>query len=458
MKNNPTTLPPNPESQIPNPDITVINFGCRLNSYEGEIIKQNAAEAGLDNALIFNSCAVTAEAERQVRQAIRKARKENPNAKIIVTGCGAQINPKQYADMAEVDSVIGNEEKLKADIYSSLRGVESDVAIHNHENSGLLPASLFARSRNDEKIVVNDIMSVRETASHMVASFEGKARAFVQVQNGCDHRCTFCIIPFGRGNSRSVPMGEIVAQVRSLADAGYNEIVLTGVDISDYGKDLPSSPSLGQMCRRLLSLVPNLARLRLSSIDAVEVDADLLQLFASEQRLMPHIHISLQAGDDMVLKRMKRRHNRQDIIEFCAKLRQIRPDIVFGADIIAGFPTESDEMFANTLNLVRETGLIYLHVFPYSARAGTPAAKMPQVAKEIRKNRAAQLRVAGEKNLQAYLQTQIGKNTQVLVEKEKTARTEHFAMVELSEACEAGSIVSAKITGASGEKLTGKVI
>ena len=294
---------------------------------------------------------------------------------------------------------------------------------------------------------------VRETASHLVASFDGRARAFVQVQNGCDHRCTFCIIPFGRGNSRSVPMGEIVAQVRNLVDNGYNEIVLTGVDISDYGKDLPSSPILGQMCRRLLALVPELPRLRLSSIDAVEVDADLLALFASEPRLMPHIHISLQAGDDMVLRRMKRRHNRQDIIDFCHKLREIRPDIVFGADVIAGFPTETDEMFANTLNLVREIGIIYAHVFPYSARAGTPAAKMPQVPKEIRKTRAANLREAGAQNLQEYLKTQVGKTAQVLVEKEKTGRTEHFAMVELDKVCVAGSIVEAKITGADTGKL-----
>lgn len=418
--------------------IEVINFGCRLNSYEGEIIKQNADEAGLENTLIFNSCAVTAEAERQVRQAIRKARKENPTAKIIVTGCSAQINPKQYADMAEVDSVLGNEEKL-----------------HKENYAPTLALPLMGR---EEKIVVNDIMSVRETASHLVASYDGRARAFVQVQNGCDHRCTFCIIPFGRGNSRSVPMGEIVEQVRSLVANGYNEVVLTGVDISDYGKDLPSSPTLGQMCRRLLSLVPDLKRLRLSSIDAVEVDADLLKLFENEPRLMPHIHISLQAGDDMILKRMKRRHNRQDIVDFCVKLRELRPDIVFGADIIAGFPTETDEMFENTLNLVRETGLIYLHVFPYSARAGTPAAKMPQVAKEIRKSRAKLLREEGEKNLQLYLQTQIGKTLKILVEKEKMGRTEHFAMVQLDKTCEAGSIVTAIITCAKVDKLIGEFI
>ncbi len=420
MPNSPST---NPESRIPNPTVQVVNFGCRMNIYEGEIIKQQADNAGLENALIFNSCAVTAEAERQVRQSIRKARKENPQAKIIVTGCGAQINPRQYADMPEVDSVIGNEEKLKKESY--------------------IPLPLMDK---EQKIIVNDIMSVKETASHMVASFEGKARAFVQVQNGCDHRCTFCIIPFGRGNSRSVPMGEIVAQVKNLVRSGYNEVVLTGVDISDYGKDLPGSPTLGSMCRRLLNLVPDLKRLRISSIDAVEVDSELLDLFANEPRLMPHIHISLQAGDDMVLKRMKRRHLRQDIINFCAKLRIIRPDVVFGADIIAGFPTESDEMFQNTLRLVEETGLIYLHVFPYSARTGTPAAKMPQVAKNIRKERAARLREAGEKNLQEYLQTQIGVTTEILVEKERIGKTPYFAAVELDRECEAGSIVKAKIT------------
>lgn len=430
----------------------VINFGCRLNIYEGEVIKQQADAAGLSGALIFNSCAVTAEAERQVRQAIRKARKENPEAKIIVTGCGAQINPKQYADMAEVDSVIGNEEKLKTEVYSNLssRTHVRDLCEEGGQDS---PLALGMTIENDEKIVVNDIMSVKETASHMVASFDGKARAFVQVQNGCDHRCTFCIIPYGRGNSRSVPMGEIVAQVRSLVEAGYNEVVLTGVDISDYGKDLPSSPTLGQMCRRLLTLVPELPRLRLSSIDAVEVDADLLQLFTSEPRLMPHIHISLQAGDDMVLKRMKRRHNRQDIVDFCARLRSLRPDIVFGADIIAGFPTETDEMFQNTLRLVEETGLIYLHVFPYSARSGTPAAKMPQVAKHIRKERAAALREVGERNLQEYLKTQIGKTLSVLVENGKTARTEHFAHVELDKECKAGNITKARVIKAENGKL-----
>jgi len=427
--------------------VSVINFGCRLNSYEGEVIKQQAQEAGLEGAIIFNSCAVTSEAERQVRQAIRKSRKENPNAKIIVTGCSAQINPQQYAEMEEVDKVIGNQEKLEAKSYSSLRGAVGDAAIQ----TGLLH---FVRN-DEEKVLVNDIMSVKETASHLVTSFEGRARAFVQVQNGCDHRCTFCIIPYGRGNSRSAPMGDIVAQVRKLVEVGYKEVVLTGVDISDYGKDLPGQPTLGQMMRRLLALVPELPRLRLSSIDAVEVDEDLYRLIAEEPRLMPHIHISLQAGDDMVLKRMKRRHSRQDILDFCTRVRSLRPDVVFGADIIAGFPTESEEMFANTLRLVPEAGLTYLHVFPYSSRPGTPAARMPQVPKAIRKERASRLREAGDKQLEHYLQSQIGKTAQLIVEKERTGRTEHFTVVELDRDCEPGSVVEVEIVDAGDSSLRG---
>jgi threonylcarbamoyladenosine tRNA methylthiotransferase MtaB len=409
--------------------VDVVNFGCRLNSYEGEVIKEQAAAAGLQHAIVFNSCAVTAEAERQVRQAIRRARKENPGAKIIVTGCSAQVHPEMYAAMDEVDKVIGNTEKLDAKFYAF-----------------------------NEKIVVNDIMSVKETAAHMVASFDGRARAFVQVQNGCDHRCTFCIIPYGRGNSRSVPMGDIVNQARMLVDKGYREVVLTGVDISDYGKGLPGSPTLGQMMRRLLALVPELPRLRLSSIDAVEVDDDLYRLIAEEPRLMPHLHISLQAGDDMILKRMKRRHSRTDALEFCDRVRRLRPDIVFGADIIAGFPTETEAMFENTLRLVEEAGLTYLHVFPFSAREGTPAAKMPQVAKAVRKERAARLREAGEKQLAAYLAEQVGKTAQVLVEKARMGRTEHFAAVELDRECELGEVVKAKIVGACVSSLQGAIL
>jgi threonylcarbamoyladenosine tRNA methylthiotransferase MtaB len=404
--------------------VDIVNFGCRLNIYEGEVIKRQAEAAGLREALIFNSCAVTAEAERQLRQAIRKARKDKPDAKIIVTGCAAQIHPDIYAGMKEVDKVIGNEEKLKPEGYQFIRFAE-------------------------EKALVNDIMSVKETASHMVASFDGKARAFVQVQNGCDHRCTFCIIPYGRGNSRSVPMGEVVSQVRSLVAQGYNEVVLTGVDISDYGKDLPGSSSLGQMMKRLLALVPELPRLRLSSIDAVEVDDTLFELIENESRLMPHLHISLQAGDDMVLKRMKRRHLRNDIVEFCARVKKARPDMVFGADIIAGFPTETDEMFDNTLRLVDEVGLTYLHVFPYSVREGTPAAKMPQVDKTIRKERAAKLRAVGEKQLENYLQSRVGKTERLVMEKPRVGRSEGFAMVELARDEEVGSIVSANISSAT---------
>lgn len=410
--------------------VEVINFGCRLNSYEGEVIREQAQSAGLDNAIIFNSCAVTSEAERQVRQAIRKTRKEQPDARIIVTGCSAQVHPGMYQDMAEVDKVIGNQEKLEKRSYE------------------------FAFS-SAEKALVNDIMSVKETAAHLVASFDGRARAFVQVQNGCDHRCTFCIIPYGRGPSRSAPVGDIVAQVRKLVEAGYNEAVLTGVDISDYGKDLPGQPTLGAMMRRLLRLVPELSRLRLSSIDAVEADDDLFQLLADESRLMPHLHISLQAGDDMVLKRMKRRHLRQDILDFCARVRKLRPDVVFGADIIAGFPTETEAMFENTLRLVPEVGLTYLHVFPYSARPGTPAARMPQVAKQVRKERAARLREAGEKQLAYFLQSQVGKTVSVLMEKERIGRTEHFAVVELDKDGEPGSVVKAKISSAGPSFLQG---
>ena len=312
----------------------VVTFGCRLNSYESEVIKSNLRSSGLENVIVFNTCSVTKEAERQAKQSIRRAKRNNPNSRIIVTGCAAQISPEQFSKMEEVDKILGNEEKLDAKNY----------------NFG-------------EKLLVNDIMSVKETASHFVSSIEGRARAFVQVQNGCNHRCTFCIIPFGRGNSRSVPIGEIVKQVRKLVESGYNEVVVTGVDITDYGKDLPGQPTLGQMLRRLLALVPELPRLRLSSVDVAEIDEDIYRLIESETRLMPHFHISLQAGDDMVLKRMKRRHKRQDVIDFVEKVRNLRPRAAFGADIIAGFPTESEDMFNNTLDLIHEAGLHYLHVF-----------------------------------------------------------------------------------------------
>jgi threonylcarbamoyladenosine tRNA methylthiotransferase MtaB len=410
----------------------VVTFGCRLNTYESEVIRNNLSESGLDNVMVFNTCSVTKEAEKQARQAIRKAKRDNPDVKIIVTGCSAQINPDQYAKMAEVDKVIGNEEKMKAASY------KSDFAIDA-----------------DEKILVNDIMSITETASHLISSIEGRARAFVQVQNGCNHRCTFCIIPFGRGNSRSVPIGEVVAQVRKLVESGYKEVVLTGVDITDYGLDLPSSPTLGQMMRRLLNLVPDLPRLRLSSIDVAEIDEDLYDLILNEKRLMPHFHISLQAGDDMVLKRMKRRHTRDDVFKFVEKVRSARPDAAFGADIIAGFPTETDEMFDNTLRLVHEAGLQYLHVFPYSEREGTPAAKMPPVPKNIRKQRAAKLRAAGEIELQKHLSAQINKTIQAIVEKEFFARGEDFSAIRLQSPANVGDVISVNIVEVGEGELVG---
>lgn len=413
--------------------VEVVTFGCRLNAYESEVIRENALKSGLDDAIVFNTCAVTAEAERQARQAIRRARRENPNARIIVTGCSAQVNPQEYGQMPEVDMVIGNEEKLKPESFPSI------IA-------------------GSEKILVNDIMSVKETAAHLVTNFEGKTRAFVQVQNGCDHRCTFCIIPYGRGNSRSVPVGEIVSHVRALVEHGYKEVVITGVDISDYGKDLPGQPTLGQMMRRVLALVPELPRMRLSSIDVAEVDADIYRLMEDEPRLMPHMHISLQAGDDMILKRMKRRHSRQDALDFCAKMRKLRPDVAFGADIITGFPTETEEMFANTLKLVEEADLTYLHVFPYSSRKGTPAARMPQVLKEVRKERAARLRALGKQQEQKLYDTFIGKQVSAITELGGIARTDNFVPVKLAGEVRAGRLVNVSVTGKNNSELQGSVI
>jgi len=408
-----------------------ITFGCRLNTYESEVMRENATAAGLTDAVIVNTCAVTSEAERQARQAIRKARREKPNARIIVTGCAAQIDPAKFAAMPEVDQVLGNEEKLKPESF----GLDSST----------------------ERVLVDDIMSVKETAGHLIGGLEGRARAFVQVQNGCDHRCTFCIIPYGRGNSRSVAIGEIVRQVRLLVQSGYNEIVLTGVDITSYGPDLPGKPALGQMIRRLLAQVPELKRLRLSSLDPVEIDDDLWRLIAEEPRLMPHLHVSLQAGDDMVLKRMKRRHLRDDAIAFCRRARDLRPDMVFGADLIAGFPTETDEMFENTLRAVDECGLTWLHIFPYSPRPGTPAAKMPQVNGLVRKERAARLREAGSQAVSRFLSGRIGTHAAVLVEKETLGRTEQFAEVRLDQPVEPGSVVWATIIGVDVEHLIGRI-
>lgn len=432
--------------------IDIVTFGCRLNIYESEVMKQHAQDAGLADAIVFNTCAVTAQAEKQARQAIRRARREHPDKRIIVTGCAAQVKPDSFARMAEVDVVLGNSEKMTASEWVSLAPAPQQGG--SHPAAPPSPGTKHqALSTPTEKSRVNDIMSVTETAAHLVAGFEGKARAFVQVQNGCNHRCTFCIIPYGRGNSRSVPMGEIVTQIRALVAAGYHEVVLTGVDISDYGKDLPGAPTLGQMMRRLLALVPELKRLRLSSIDAVEVDDDLYRLIAEEPRLMPHLHISLQAGDDMVLKRMKRRHLRADIVRFCATVRGMRPDMVFGADMIAGFPTETEDMFANSLRLVDELQLTYLHVFPYSAREGTPAARMPQVPMGLRKTRAAQLREAGERQLARHLAAQVGRSLEIIVEQDGiSGHAQDFTPVRLPATLEIGSLQTVTIARADAQR------
>ncbi|MGB6087008.1 tRNA (N(6)-L-threonylcarbamoyladenosine(37)-C(2))-methylthiotransferase MtaB [Parvibaculum sp.] len=410
----------------------IITFGCRLNTYESEVIRGHADAAGLDGAIVFNTCAVTAEAERQARQAIRKARRENPNARIIVTGCAAQVNPDEFAAMPEVDLVLGNDEKMQATSWLPERAL--------HAN---------------EKVRVNDIMSVRETAGHLVQGLEGRARAFVQVQNGCDHRCTFCIIPYGRGPSRSVPAGEVVGQVRTLVENGYREVVLTGVDMTSYGSDLPGHPSLGNLARRILKLVPELERLRLSSIDSIEADDDLMRLIAEEERLMPHLHLSLQSGDNMILKRMKRRHLREDSIRFCEEARRVRPDIVFGADFIAGFPTETEEMFENTLRLVDECGLTWLHVFPFSPRPGTPAARMPQVAREIGKARADRLREKGRQRVIAHLEEGLGATRPVLMETPTLGRTHQFTPVRVKEEARAGDILSLHLAAHDGKSFEG---
>jgi len=406
-------------------------MGCRLNTYEGEVMRAHARDAGLANAIIVNTCAVTKEAERQGMQTLRKLRRENPGAHIIATGCAVQLDPARYAAMPEVDRVLGNEHKMKAESF---------------------------RIETDGKVLVSDIMTVRETAEHLVEGFDGRTRAFVQVQQGCDHRCTFCIIPFARGNNRSVPMGRIVQEVRGLVAAGYKEVVITGVDITGYGGDLPGTPSLGQMLRRLLMSVPELPRLRLSSLDPAEADEDLFRLIAEETRLMPHFHISAQAGDDMILKRMKRRHSRADVIAFCDRVRALRPDAVFGADLIAGFPTEDETMFQNSLALVDDAGLSMLHVFPYSIRQGTPAARMPQVNGAVIKERAGRLRAKGAEALARCLASQIGKRVSVLMEKDGRGHSEHYLPIDLGGAdALAGSIVAAHIVGTADSRLTGRL-
>jgi threonylcarbamoyladenosine tRNA methylthiotransferase MtaB len=417
--------------------VEVITFGCRLNTAESEAAKAHAVAAGLTAAVIVNTCAVTAEAVRQARQAIRKARRERPNAKIIVTGCAVQIEPERFASMDEADFVIGNAEKTSAETF--LRIAE-----------GELP-----------RVKVNDIAAVREAAPHLLSGFGSRARAYVEIQNGCDHRCTFCVIPYGRGPSRSVPAGDVVRQIRALVAEGYREIVLTGVDITSYGTGLPGTMTLGRLVRTILKLVPELPRLRLSSIDTIEADDALWEAFAEEERLMPHLHLSLQSGDDLILKRMKRRHLRGDAIGFCQRMRSLRPDIVFGADLIAGFPTEDDAMFENTLRLADDCGLSFLHVFPFSARPKTPAARMPQLDRGLVKERAARLRSKAAERLTAHLHGETGKTFDVLMERAGIGRTPGFTEMAVGAGAnlpEPGAIVRAKATGAAGRALTGEVV
>lgn len=404
--------------------LDIVTFGCRLNIAESEVIRREASAAGFENAVVVNTCAVTSEAVKQARQSIRRIKRERPDARIIVTGCAAQSEPATFSGMPEVDRVLGNEEKLDARAWSS-----------------------------GARVAVGDIMAARTLVAHRVDHIDGHTRAFVQVQNGCDHRCTFCIIPFGRGNSRALPVDDVVAQARRLTGNGYREIVLTGVDITSYGADLDGAPRLGTLVKRLLKDVPDIARLRLSSIDSVEADADLLDAIANEQRLMPHLHLSLQAGDDMILKRMKRRHTRRDAIAFCKDVRRLRPDVVFGADIIAGFPTETEEMFGRSLDLVEECGLTQLHVFPFSPRPGTPAARMPQLDRAVIKERAQRLRDKGTAALRRYLESQVGHKHQVLTERGGIGRTAQFTAVRLAAPVAPGAMLDLTIAAHDGRQL-----
>ena len=413
--------------------VEVVTFGCRLNAAESEVIRREAERAGVSDTVVVNTCAVTAEAVRQARQTIRALRRERPAAKIVVTGCAAQTEPQTFAAMAEADRVLGNSEKLSAAAWAR---TSADFGV-----------------ADAPKALVNDIMAVKDAAPHLIEAFAGRARAFVQVQNGCDHRCTFCIIPYGRGNSRSVPMGAVVADVQRLVANGYGEVVLTGVDITSYGADLPGSPKLGALVKQILKHVPGLKRLRLSSIDSVEADRDLIDAFAGDARLMPHLHLSLQAGDDLILKRMKRRHSREDAVAFCGDLRRLRPDMVFGADIIAGFPTETEAMFANSLALVEDCGLTHLHVFPFSPRPGTPAARMPQLPRAIVKERAARLRARGARALRQHLDGEVGAMRRALIETAAQGRTEQFTQVRLATPAEPGAIVDVTIAGHDGKQL-----
>lgn len=412
----------------------IITFGCRLNAYESEVMRANCEAAGLDHTVIVNTCAVTGEAVRQARQAIRRARLRHPDARVVVTGCAAQVDPNQFAELDEVDNVIGNDVKLRSETFAALA------------------------TEKLERVVVNDIMAVRETAGHLIDGFGLRTRAYVQIQNGCDHRCTFCIIPYGRGNSRSVPAGQVVAQIRRLVEKGYREVVLTGVDITSYGGDLPGQLTLGKLVRKVLDMVPKLERLRLSSIDSIEVDEPLKLAIESDSRLMPHLHLSLQAGDDLTLKRMKRRHLRDDALRFCEEMRRARPDVVFGADLIAGFPTETADMFRRTMDLVDECELTYLHVFPFSPRNGTPAARMPQVPRSVVKERAAVLRAKGQELLTKHLKAQRGCTVEVLLERPHRGRTPQFTEMVLSELGESGDLVVAKVSGHDGAHLIGEVV
>ena len=402
-------------------------FGCRLNTFESEIMRGHAEKAGLENAIILNTCAVTAEATRQARQAIRRAHKEQPDAQIIVTGCAAQTDPDMFAAMPEVSRVLGNEEKLQA--------------------------SSWLVGSNRPRVDVSDIMTVRETRPPMIDQLTGRTRAFVQVQNGCDHRCTFCIIPFGRGNSRSVPIADAVEQIRRLVAMGHAEVVLSGVDLTSWGADLDGAPKLGSLLARILNSVPDLKRLRLSSIDSIEIDDEMVEVITGDLRVMPHLHLSLQSGDNMILKRMKRRHSREHTISFCESLRAKRPDMVFGADIIAGFPTETDEMFENSMKIIDECGLTYLHVFPYSSRPDTPAAKMPMVEQSVIKRRAALLRAKGESRLESFLTREVGASRAVLVETPTQGRTEHFALAKFETAMVPGAVVQTRVRSASSSYL-----
>ena len=423
---------------LPEMAVEVVTFGCRLNAFESEVIRYEADGAGLTETIVINSCAVTNEAVAQARQSIRRLKRERPGTRIVVTGCAAQTQSQMFAEMAEVDRVIGNDDKMRRDAWRDTR-TAFDAGF------GIAASG---------KIAVADIMSVKEMAPHLLKGFQkGLPRVFVQVQNGCDHRCTFCIIPYGRGNSRSVPMGAVVDQVRALVERGHAEIALTGVDLTSYGADLPGAPKLGQLTKQILRHVPELRRLRISSIDSIEADRDLLDVIAEDARLMPHLHLSLQSGDDLILKRMKRRHLRKDAIEFCAHVRRLRPDIALGADIIAGFPTETEEMFSRSQDLVEECDLTFLHVFPYSMRPGTPAARMPQVAGEAIKERARRLRAIGEAALRRRLASEIGATRQVLIESDRQGRTEHFLPVAISGETP-GMVQELAIAGHDGARLT----